>query len=295
MKYEEIEEKLEKFRIMAKEKICNLEAEKENYENDFNVHLQQRDDHINELKERNSELEKELFNENREDSLGELEVECEKLHGIVENLKTENERLLTKMSEIESDKTTTESLSNVQSQLEVLIDERNKLISQRDILEENHNNMFAQQSEKLQNVENERDALKDEIENLRGELDTSKVLQKVSNTDESDQSSQIDELWKNIKQLENDRDHLISERNSLSQNYQSIQVKLSQIVITGENDRAKHLEVVEKLQQEKNELDAILQNEKNKNNSQLKALNQLAEQMDTNTDEIQGIDLFLGR
>ena len=55
--------------------------------------MAERNERVSELSDRVKELQQEVFNESREDSLGELEVECEKLHKIIEDLKAENERL----------------------------------------------------------------------------------------------------------------------------------------------------------------------------------------------------------
>ena len=53
---------------------------------------------IDSLNERIAELEAELFNENREDSLGELEEECQKLHDLIDQLNQEKQELQDKLA-----------------------------------------------------------------------------------------------------------------------------------------------------------------------------------------------------
>merc|ERR1711920_419539 len=110
-------EKLEKFREFANEKLESMEQRNQQLEEQLQVNHETSKKEQTQLQERIGELEAELFNENREDSLGELEEECQKLHEVIDGLRAENGELETRIGAASNNEQLQQQLEQAQQDL----------------------------------------------------------------------------------------------------------------------------------------------------------------------------------
>ena len=139
------------------------------------------------LTERIGELEAELFNESREDSLGELEEECRKLHEVIDALRAENDELETRIGATNNNDELEQQLAAAKTHLTELELSSRQEVDAAKSTQQSDQAALAQLKSELDAALAQVVAVSDESSSRIVELEKSLIEQKAENLELLDQ------------------------------------------------------------------------------------------------------------
>jgi len=266
LKFEEQNEKMDKFRDMFKERLDTAMEEKEQLRGELQDLIDSKDSRI-------AELESDLFNEDKENSFTELEEECTKLHGIVKDITEEKEQLQSKLNELAS---VEEANSALKSQIAAL---ESSQLSQSEHRQDDMNKVLFENEALKEKMATFRAEIKNSEEDLRCAQENILSLEKALADVKSQAASSIDAM-NDLQNSENRSSELESRIASLTSELKDAQAALeneksSSMSISAEADklRAENVEKTTELDYAEARLTKLIHKNKELGEENIKAEN----------------------